>query len=501
LRYGHDRPVWFEQPGDFERTREVLYRARYKDGEILALLGVPYVHALGGGDIPVLLRRSERRTPLETLVRLFLIGVPVERDAFARAVRPMAPKVWTDAGLVDVDGDSVTRAVVLIPFAELIVAFDLLPKERERGSADYVMGIGSSSLTLANLTVRRPSAAALDLGTGCGIQALLAAPHSDTVLATDRNPRAVAFAAFNARLNGLENVECIDGDLFEPAADRRFDLVVSNPPFVISPESRYVYRDSGMRSDEICRTIVREVPGHLNEDGYCHILCNWAHVAGEDWRARLAAWFADTGCDAWVLRSETRDAATYASNWIRHTEGDDPERFRQRFDSWMSYYEEQRIEAMSAGVVTMRRRSGKHNWFRADEAPEKMLGPCGDDVLRAFAARDFLESLGADHHLLGAVLRASPEVRLEQEADPTGEAWRPRTWRLRLARGLAYSGNVDPLVADVVARCDGRRSLGAALAETASSLGMDAGPLETACVEVARRLVEQGFLLPQRSGV
>jgi ubiquinone/menaquinone biosynthesis C-methylase UbiE len=411
----------------------------------------------------------------------------------------MSAEAWVEAGLVRLDGASVARAVVLLPFQGLLVAFDTPPTESHK--ADYVMGIGSSSLTLANLTVRRHSRDTLDLGTGCGIQAFLAARHSETVLAADRNPRAVDFAAFNALLNGLSNVECAEGDLFAPASERRFDLVVSNPPFVISPETRYVYRDSGLSGDEVCRKIVREVPQYLNEGGYCQMLCNWAHIADEDWRARLAGWFADTGCDAWVMCSETRDAATYAWTWIQHTERDDPEGLHAQFERWLRCYEKARIEAVSAGVITMRQRRGSRNWFRADEAPEKMLGPCGEDVLRAFEARDFLDSLTDDGGLLEAVLHASPDVRLDQEAEPTGEAWRPRTRKLRLARGLAYSGTVDPLVADVVARCDGRRTLGAALAETASSLGFDADGLEPACVAVARRLVEQGFLLPERLGV
>ena len=74
-------------------------------------------------------------------------------------------------------------------------------------SFDFVPGIQSPSVTLAKLAVRRRVAAALDLGTGCGIQALLAAKHAEHVVATDVNPRALAFAGFNARLNGIDNIE------------------------------------------------------------------------------------------------------------------------------------------------------------------------------------------------------------------------------------------------------------------------------------------------------
>lgn len=56
---------------------------------------------------------------------------------------------------------------------------------------------------LAALTVRRSIGTALDLGTGGGVQALLAARHSRRVVAVDVNPRALRYTAFNARLNGL----------------------------------------------------------------------------------------------------------------------------------------------------------------------------------------------------------------------------------------------------------------------------------------------------------
>ena len=99
-----------------------------------------------------------------------------------------------------------------------------------------------------------------------------------------------------------------------------FDLIVSNPPFVISPESRYIYRDSGMAGDEVCRRICREAPRFMTDGGFCQIICNWAEYKGEDWRERLKTWFEASGCDVLVMRNQSRDVATYAATWLRHTE-------------------------------------------------------------------------------------------------------------------------------------------------------------------------------------
>src|SRR6185295_16402497 len=132
-------------------------------------------------------------------------------------------------------------AVRLVPHGVLLVASDL--PDDEGLHPDHVAGMHRPSVTLADLTVRRHVARALDMGTGCGIQALLAAQHAELVVATDVNERALAFADLNAALNDLDNVETRAGSFFEPVEGETFELVVSNPPYVISPEIAYVFRD------------------------------------------------------------------------------------------------------------------------------------------------------------------------------------------------------------------------------------------------------------------
>ncbi len=458
--YNHNQSLFsFQDPGDFSRLRGVFEKAGYTDKGILEALGVKDVPSIRGSDVPLLIRRTSRGTPLDTLIRLFLIEAPCDLQ-------------------------------------NLLVAFDRPRMLQTDLRQNYVMGIGRSTLTLANLTVRRHARLTLDLGTGCGIQAFLAAPHSDRVLAVDRNPRAVQIATFNAKLNGISQVECLEGDFFEPVREKSFDLVIANPPFVISPEMRYIYRDGGMPTDQTGRKIVREVPQFLDEGGYCQILCNWIESAGQDWRERLHGWFEGTGCDVWVMRSESLDAETYASTWIRHTERDEPEEFARRFEGWMAYYEKQGIDAIGAGLITMRRISDRANWFRADDAPEKILGPCGGYILRGFELRDFLETVRDDAALLNTRMRVSPDVRLERQSVPSAEGWVDAVADLHLTRGLAYSGRIDPYVANLVVACNGQRILRDLLANMATSLKVDTGSITSTFCNVVRGLIERGFLLP-----
>jgi len=494
------KEVTFDDPDDFRRLREVFEKAGYTDRSILDVLGVRDFPSLKGTDVPLLLRRTKEQSPLHTLIRLFLIETGCEADAVRDAFHPLAPETLIKAGIVRIDSDVVTAAVKILPYRGLYIAFDLPSLLRSGQKKDYVMGIGSSTLTLANLTVRKPSRLTLDLGTGCGIHAFLAAGHSGSVLATDLNPRALAFAAFNARLNNMSHVHCLQGDLFVPVTGRTFDLVVSNPPFVISPESEYIYRDGGLEGDGITRKIVSQVPQYLNEGGYCQILCNWAELSGQDWKDRLHSWFEGTGCDAWVLRSESLDAETYALTWIRHTEKSGTGQFSVQFEKWMAYYEAQGIVSMGAGVITMRRNSGSTNWFRADEAPERMLGPCGEHIVRGFASRDFLQTVKDDAMLLETKLSISPDVRLERKARPADKGWADEMMQLRLAQGLSFSGNIDPYMANLIVKCDGTRPLGDLLDEMAKALAADTDSLAPAFCTIIRDLVGRGFLLPPGDG-
>ena len=168
---------------------------------------------------------------------------------------------------------------------------------------DHVLGLGGASLTLARITPRRDVGRAMDLGCGAGSQVLHAARHASRVVATDTNPRALQLTALTAALSGIpeEQVDLREGSMFAPVSDERFDLVVSNPPFVISPSHRFTYRDAGLPGDELSRLVVRGAAAHLAPGGMAAVLGNWLHVEGEDWRERVAEWVSGTEVSAWIV--------------------------------------------------------------------------------------------------------------------------------------------------------------------------------------------------------
>jgi hypothetical protein len=483
--------IGFQDPDDCDRLRDHLLAMGYTDADLHRQVGLDDAVLTEGAGAFHALARAEPGSPLETLLLLFLHGTAVPCEAARRATGPVPLDRWIAAGLLTVQGDQAHAAVRLVPFRGRWLAYDR--PERKHDPA-FVMGVGSSTVTLMNVAVRAPVEAMLDLGCGCGTQGLFSAEHARGVTAADRNPRAVAFLRFNARLNRAAHVEAVCGDLFQPIAGRRFGLILSNPPFVISPETHLIYRDGGMEADGFSRKVIREAPAALEDGGFCQILCNWAHYRGQPWQETLARWFEGLPVDAWAMRSATEEAPVYAETWIRQTEGGTPASRSALFRRWMAYYEHRRIEKVSLGIITLRRTSSSRPWIRLDDTPPRITGPCGDAVARAFAGRDALERLGSDAALLDLKPRAVPAMRLRQVLQPASGAWEATEMRLSLESGLAETLRIDVITAGLVSRCDGARTLRELVDELAGATGTEPSRAAAAAVAIARALLERGFL-------
>jgi len=176
-------------------------------------------------------------------------------------------------GLAEV-GDQVVPHARLLPIGKLLLASDGFSRDAD-DPADYVATYTPTARVLDSLTPRPRVERALDVGTGSGIHALLAAQHAGQVIATDVNPRALAYTTLNAALNGLHNIECRQGSLFEPVEGETFGLVTCNAPYVVSPETRWVYRDSEFSEDGVSERVLLAAAAHLTVDGYAAMLVSW----------------------------------------------------------------------------------------------------------------------------------------------------------------------------------------------------------------------------------
>ena len=247
-------------PGDL---REALTAARFTYDEVADVLG-PVAHAaLSRNETTPGIRATRGGTPVETLTRLWLLQAPVPAPAAEAALPGLVDRLCA-AGILERSVGEVAARVDVRPYGtdqvagggNLWVASDLTPGLDGAPNAvgsDHVLGISSAATSLAEMTVRDPVDRALDLGTGCGVQSLHLAAHSRHVVATDVNPRALWLTRLNAGAEQARPARRPRGLLLRAGAGETFDLVVTNPPFVISPATgeRLVYRDSGLPGDAV----------------------------------------------------------------------------------------------------------------------------------------------------------------------------------------------------------------------------------------------------------
>jgi SAM-dependent methyltransferase len=465
---------------DAPRVRDALSAAGWCVEALDDLLGTTARTHLDRDELAPVLRRTRDGSPLSTLARLFVAGVPVDAAA-ARAAG--VPTSWLRP-----DG----TAAIRLQAVEHSGVEVTVPHDAGRAATgmhtDQVLGVGAASLTLAAATPRRTVRTTLDLGTGCGVQALLAEDHSTDVVATDRNPRAVGFTRLAAALAGID-LDVRQGDLLAPVATDAFDLVVSNPPFVVSPTARYTYRDAGLDGDEVCRRLVQDLPAVLAPNGLAVLLVNWLHVAGEDGTERVRSWFDGTGCDGWVVQREIAAPEDYVTAWLRDT--DEGARFDELYDEWVDWFEARQVEAVAFGVLALRRRTAGAPSVVVDDVPQQVAPTWGDEVLDHFARRDALAT-----DLLDVSWRLRDDVRLHQVATRDDDGWLVESQRLQQSTGLRWAGGTDEHGAALLAACDGTMPLRTLFSLLATGAGISESEAVDGGLPVVRRLVEQGFLVP-----
>jgi SAM-dependent methyltransferase len=279
------------------------------------------------------------------------------------------------------------------------------------------------------LSIRRPARRALDLGTGNGIQAILLSRTSDQVVATDLNPRALRYAALNAALNGVTHIEFREGDLFAPVEGERFDVAVANPPYVISPETTFTFRDSVLGGEAISARVVAGMADVLEEGGHATVLVSW-NATGPDPHATPSAWVAGLPVDAVVLSTTIEGARSNAERWTAaHADRE------AAFAEWYGYYVANGIDLIGYAGVVLRRRAGPGR-HRVLPVPPAMASQASEHLVR------LLDGQEADVQA-GSLVRLVPAVRVAEVTQPADETWALATAEISLADGLGFRADLD----------------------------------------------------------
>ncbi len=485
-----------------DALREAFTRHRYEVDAVVQRIGAPAQAALGRNSTVAGVRALGNATdPLAVLTMLWLLQRPVPAPALEAAL-PGLVEPLTAAGVLTRDGEQLRAEVDVRPYASDDgasgwVVSDLSPNldtEVRPIRPDFVLGVSSASTTLAQLTLRRPVGRALDLGTGCGVQSLHLARHADAVTATDLNPRALQLAGLTARLNGLE-VDLRLGSLYQPVVGESFDLITTNPPYVMSPPrsdaERLAYREGSWTSDGLVEQVVREGVGHLAPDGTLQVLANWAHVRGQDWTDRVHGWIAGSGCDAHVVQREVLDVHEYAELWLADAGLAGSPDYLHRYAEWLDYFEALGIEAVGMGWLLLHRAGRDVPHVRIEDWPYAVEQPLAPALEAGLAAVSLERSLD-DAALLARRWVLSEDV-LEETTGVPGAA-DPQHIVLRQQRGFRRATETGTALAGVLGACDGELGLGQIVASVAALLEVDPTALTAEVVPEVRRLVVDGFL-------
>ena len=432
---------------------------------------------------------------LDDAIRLWLLQRPVPHAALSRVLDLDA---LVSAGIVRIEADTLRAGIDVRPYASPDdgasgwLVSDLTPgldHQPVRMRGDYVLGASPASTTLAQMAMRRPVGSALDLGTGCGIQSLHLSRHAERVVATDLNPRALQLAALTAGLNDI-TLDLRLGSLYDPVPER-FDLIVTNPPYVMSPPStrRLVYREGGFVGDGLVRAVVEGAVDHLNPGGALQVLGNWALTADQPWQDRLAQW-APAGADLWAIERERLGVHEYIEMWLTDDGLHQTPRWREASREWLDYFEELGITGVGMGWIVLTRTGRDDPERRFEEWPWAVQQPVGEACARH---QDDLSTSRLGWDDLARIEFTIADHVVEESTGAPGASG-PEHIVLRQGGGLRRAIDAGTALAAVLGACQGDLSLGAIIAAVAHLLEVDADDLRADLDPKIRAAIRDGFL-------
>jgi SAM-dependent methyltransferase len=281
-------------PAQFEAVRRLLRNLQYDEESVCRRAGISTIFEFKKLD-----HGRETATSLndglDALIRLFLDAMPLP-EARLRYLLPMETvSALESLGLVIQMGrqGDFFGTVRLAPVESVYISSDRYPPldpEMILDGRDIVFDpLSWNTGDFLKHLPRAECGTMLDLCTGSGVAALLASGWARRVWACDLTSRSVRFAEFNRDLNGIVNVACMQGDLYEPVRDLTFDRIVAHPPYVPA-EQELLLGDAGEDGEQVLRPMVEGLPRHLRGGGLFYAFVMAADRQGQTLEDRICKW-------------------------------------------------------------------------------------------------------------------------------------------------------------------------------------------------------------------
>ena len=442
-----------------------------------------------------------RDDPLATLIRLFVLQ---ERQPAEHVSRALDVPSLLELGILARVGDGIVATVDVRPFEDDTDATSgWVVSDHTAGldtrecppRPDHVLGMSPASASLAQITSRRHVGQALDLGTGSGVQSLHLMGHADRVVATDVNPRALTLAGLTFALNEVEVTTKL-GSLYEPVQGQTFDLITTNPPFVISPHlgPRLVYRETELESDDLMRAVVAGAAPVLNQGGSLHVVGNWAHISEMDWQDHVAGWV-PPGCDAFIVQREVLDPYEYIEIWLADAGIRGKPAYLQDYRQWLDYFDALKIEAVGMGWITMVKTGSATPTVTAEQWPHPVSQLVSEDLMALVGAMEYRS--WSREEILARRWVLAPGAVQEVTSLP-GRPEEPLHTVLRRSDGLQRAIEVDAGLGGILGACDGELTLGQIIDAVARLVEVDPLDFQARMTPELATLISRTWLTPVR---
>jgi SAM-dependent methyltransferase len=449
-------------PEQFAALREYLSRSGFTEEAIRRRLEIPPEKPLDLVNVATgPFRNRDAADGLDALLYLFVLGeaLPVEQ------VTSFLPTtVWEalrESELILVEAKEAGQCLAsaaLFPVRDLFMAADRwtnIDHSLRPTFADIVYPVMTKSgkQYLDYLPVDACEDF-LELCAGTAPAALLAAKHAKAAWATDITERSLAFARFNAALNGIENVFFARGDLFGAVPGGAFDRIAAHPPYMPVLKPAEIYSAGGALGDDIARRIVAELPGKLKPGGrlYCRTL--GMDRGGSSFEQQVRRWLGE--------KNEEYDVALFIFDMLQ------PRRFalehtlnrdggREQLAQWEKTFEECGVKELLALILVIQRLGEQRPAFTLRRLMH-------DDTPAAFVEwalrwETLIHGAGGTQTLLAAKPIATPGTEITARHVFRNGELAPEDFRVAIKRPFEVDWSVQPWMALLLPLCNGESTV------------------------------------------